>query len=265
MSWLRLIGRVVGLFAVTLWAFVVLDLGLPFRRRPESRARLQDGVFRRWSRGVLWILGVRLTLDGPPIGNANPPRFLVSNHLSYIDIPVLASQLPCAFVAKAEIARWPVAGHACRLVDTLFIDRSRKRDLTRVLAEVHRLLAAGRTVTLFPEGTSGSGDALLPFRSSLLDLPAEAHVPVSHAAIHYTAPPGWPVARQSVCWWGNAPLLPHACTLLRLPWIDARVRFSPAPLHDDDRKRLSQALAEAISRDYEILRSARERPAGAVG
>ena len=120
-------------------------------------------------------------------------------------------------------------------------------------------------MTLFPEGTSGSGDGVLPFRSSLLDLPAESGVPVAYATIHYQAPPGWPAARQSVCWWGNAPLLPHALTLLRLPWIEARVSFSPTALHEPDRKRLTQALEEAINLEYERLRTSRGSLAGAAG
>lgn len=250
LSWLRLTWRLLAAGFVTFLAFLALTFGLPFRREPRARARYQDRVFQRWSVALLRVLGVRLAWDQPPPEGAH---FLVSNHLGYLDIPVLASRIPCSFVAKSEIGSWPIAGPLCRSVDTLFIDRSRKRDLPRVLSEVRRLLDAGRTVAVFPEGTSGSGDGLLPFRSSLLDLPASLGVPVLHAALHYRAPPGWPEARHSVCWWGNAPLLPHLRTLLRLPWVEAHVRFAAAPLAESDRKRLSEGLAAAIARDLEIL------------
>lgn len=258
-TWLRLAWRLCALSSLTFLAFLALTFGLPWRREPRARARFQDGVFRWWSRRALRSLGVRLRWDQEPPQGA---YFLVANHLSYLDIPVLASRVPCSFVAKAEIAGWPIAGHLCRSVDTLFIDRSRKRDLPRVLAEVRRLLDAGRSVAVFPEGTSGSGDALMPFRSSLLDLPASLDVPVLHATLHYRAPPGWPVARESIHWWGAAPLLPHAVALLQLPWIEAQVLLSPEPLRDADRRRLSERLETAISQDFALLRRLVESPPG---
>jgi hypothetical protein len=102
----------------------------------------------------------------------------------------------------------------------------------------------------------------LPFRSSLLDLAANLDVPVLHATLYYRAPPGWPEARESICWWGNAPLLPHATTLLQLPWIEAHVMLSPEPFRDVDRKRLAERLAAAISRDLALLRTLGESSAG---
>ena len=118
MSWLRLAWRLAALGSLTFWAFLCLTFRLPFHREPRVRARFQDRVFQRWSIRALRVLGVRLDWDHQP-----PPGayFLVANHQSYLDIPLIASRVPCSFVAKAEIADWPIAGHLCRSVDTLFI------------------------------------------------------------------------------------------------------------------------------------------------
>jgi 1-acyl-sn-glycerol-3-phosphate acyltransferase len=254
----RLAGRGPALVAITGLAALRLVFGLPrMGGDPRRRARLQESVFERWARRVLPILGVRVFWSGEtPTGRV----FLVANHVSYLDIPVLASRVPCSFVAKAEIAGWPIAGTICRAVDTLFIDRSRKRDLPRVLGEVRRLLDVERAVTLFPEGTTGSGDGLLPFRSSLLDLPASLEGSVAYAVLHYRAPPGWPPSRESIAWWGKAPLLPHALRLLQLPWIEVHVRVAEQAVVERDRKHLTEALESSMARELAVLEGSGSNP-----
>jgi 1-acyl-sn-glycerol-3-phosphate acyltransferase len=250
LGWLRLLWR--------LPAFVVLSLGcsMPLLAAgwfvpAEIHVRWQDRVFRFWARLTLRILGVRLRWEGEP---PRPPFFVVSNHLSYLDLPVLARGLPCVFVAKAEIDTWPIIAAASRSVGTLFIDRSRKLDVARVIEEVRRVLASGRGVVVFPEGTSGSGDEILPFRSSLLELPATLAMPVYHATIHYRTPAGEPPARDVVCWWGGTHLGPHLMRFLRLPRVEAWVRLGDEPFLHADRKALAEALRNAVVRNLEQLR-----------
>lgn len=93
---------------------------------------------------------------------------MLSNHVSWLDIIVLGSLRPLSFVAKSEIAGWPVVGTLARLQRTVFIDRARRADTAAVNAAVARRLAGGDLIVLFAEGTTGDGTRLLPFRSSLV-------------------------------------------------------------------------------------------------
>jgi 1-acyl-sn-glycerol-3-phosphate acyltransferase len=202
---------------------------------PRLRRRLREGLFAATSGALLALLRAEVRVSGAP---PSPPFLLATNHLSYVDVLVLASRLPVRFVAKAEVRRWPLLGPICRGFGTIFIDRSDRRDIPRVLAEIERALDRGEGVIVFPEGTSSSGESLLPFRSPLLALPARRGLPVHAAALRYDPP--------SVAWWGSAALLPHLLDLFRLERIEASVDFAPGPVVEGDRKRLAERLRETV-------------------
>jgi len=234
---------VVGLLCIAAWFAVHFGL-LLFAFAPHARGRWQGRIFHWWSAALMPVLGVRVDWRGP----APPaPFLLVSNHVSYLDIMVLGSRLPATFIAKAEVARWPVVGHLCKMVDTIFVDRARKGDLPRVLEQARRELDRGRGIVFFPEGTTSSGEGLLPFRASLLDLPASLGQPVWAAAIRYATLDGDPPARDVVCWWGEAPFTPHLWKLLGLHGIRATVRVASEPIAGTDRKELAALLQQAVA------------------
>lgn len=222
------------------WAAIASLVLTPW---PRLKVRQQGRAFRFWCRSLCRVFGIRVRATGVP---PRPPFFLVANHLSYADILVLGTELPCVFVAKAEIDRWPLFGALCRSVNTIFIDRQAKRELPRVLATIETTLAAGQGVVIFPEGTSSAGHEVLPFRSSLLDLPARLGYAVHWAAITYRVPAGETPAHLSVGWWGEMPLVPHLREFLALPWIEAPIAFGEEPLADEDRKRLAERLRSAV-------------------
>lgn len=199
---------------------------------------------------MLWTFNVDLEVRGTPPQHG---AFLVANHLSYVDIPVIARFLPPRFVAKAEIRGWPLIGWCCRAVETIFIDRSSRRDTVRVGAQMREGIERGDNIVLFPEGTSGPGHGLLPFKPSLLAPAASAELPVHYAAIRYETSPPDPPAFLSVSWWGDMPFGPHAHGLLALRRIRAVIHFAEDPVSDCDRKELARKLREGIDSLFEPM------------
>lgn len=208
--------------------------------------RSHHALVRVWARGAAAILGIRVEVTGAP---PSPPFFLVANHVSYLDIIVLFTQLDGLFLAKSEIARWPVIGLLARSTGTLFVDRTRKSDLKRVIREIGDRLTRGFGLVVFPEGTSTDGSAVAPFKASVFEVPASVGHPVSYASVSYVTPAGAPPARLAVCWWGDMPFLGHFLELLTLPPFRALVSFGAKPIVAPDRKALateSQRAVEAL-------------------
>jgi 1-acyl-sn-glycerol-3-phosphate acyltransferase len=135
----------------------------------------------RWSHRLLSILGLRLEL----VGELAPGALLVSNHVSWIDIFAINAARPSAFVAKSEIAGWPLAGWLCRKTDTIFIERGSHRHAQHVAHDMARRLAAGESIAFFPEGTTTEGDTLLPFHAALFQPAITAGATVQPLLIRY--------------------------------------------------------------------------------
>ena len=211
-------------------------------------ARWRMSIFRLWSRCQLLALGVRVEVEGTP---PKAPFFLVSNHLSYIDIPVIGRYAGAIFIAKAEISRWPLVGFLCRSINTIFVDRGVRRDLPRVMQEIDSEMKNGMGVVLFAEGTSSKGATVLPFRPSLLEVAARSDIPVSYASLSYRTEGDDPPAHTAVCWWGGVPFSPHALECAGLGRIHAKVVFGDVRIHDTNRKRLANKLRAEILAIFE--------------
>ena len=202
---------------------------------------------RQWGRWAVLCLAIRVRTSGRPPEGA---YLMVSNHLGYVDIPVIASQTGCRLVSKAEVRHWPVVGPLARLAGTVFVDRARRKDVLRVGGEMGAAVAEGCGVVFFPEGTSTRGTRVDPFRSSLLQPAAEAQLPVHFATLRYATPEGAQPAEMSVAWWGDMELAPHLVDLLRLPHIEAHLIFGERPLVGSDRKLLAEQLHAAVSAPF---------------
>lgn len=137
-----------------------------------------------WLRRGAAILGVRALARGRP---ADRPALMVANHISWLDILVIATHSECGYVAKAEVSGWPLLGWLAQVGGTEFIARGSHKDLKRVLARLVRRLNDGESLSLFPEGTSTRSALPQRFRSRLLQAAVEAKVPVQPIAIHYGA------------------------------------------------------------------------------
>jgi 1-acyl-sn-glycerol-3-phosphate acyltransferase len=182
--------------------------------------------------------------------HGNPPArgLVVANHLSYLDVVVLSAALPCSFVAKSEIARWPVFGRAARAGGTIFLIRSNRADAIVVAAEIKRRLALPVAVLLFPEGMSTDGSRVLRFHSRLIDPAVAARAPVTGAAVRYCARG---VEERELCWFGDVAFLPHLWKTLGRTGVQAELRFG-APRNYADRR----AAASETHREIVAMRNA---------
>ncbi len=232
-----------ALFLLALFV-LVLPLALGARllaavasERPALRAAAT--VQRLWARGMLAVLGIELERAGElPAGAC----LVVANHLSYLDVPVLAALFPGRFVAKSEIAGWPVLGRLTALVGTIFVEQKRRRDVVRVEREMTRTLAAGVPVLLFPEGHSTRGVGVDRLHSSLLECAQAQRIPCLAVTLGYETPrdPWAPAA--TVCWWGGMGFWRHVRGLLGLRGVRARVQVARAARLARDRKELAALL-----------------------
>ena len=238
------------------WAFVRLRMPL---------ARSFPNWYHRW---VCRLLGVRIHVEGPNISDT--PALLVSNHSSWLDIPVLSAVAPVSFIAKKEVSGWPFVGSLARLQRSVFVDRQRRTAVGRTTNEISERLAAGDHVVLFAEGTSSDGNRVLPFKSSLFaaaemaapvaDGPATPgeEVVVQTLAIAYVRLHGLPIGRAGrpkIAWYGDMEMAGHAWDLLGSGPIDVHIRFGPAmPINAySGRKALARETEAAVRADVTAL------------
>ncbi len=192
-------------------------------------------------RGILASVGVRFTVEGQP-----PARGLVvANHLSYLDIAIFAAIMPCCFVSKREVNRWPFFGKAARVGGTLFLDRSSLASANTVAALISERLAYSIPVLLFPEGTSTDGSQVLRFHSRLIHPATEVGAPITAAAIRYV--PGGNTQERELCWFGDAGFLPHLWKVLGVSGFSAHVRFGRPRIYSDRRTAAEETRAEIIA------------------
>lgn len=210
--------------------------------RPIRRACL-----KLWGAGSLKIVGAKLVVRGKAPA---PPFFLVSNHLSYVDIMVLAQQTGTSFVARADMADWPVMGWMMKKCHMLFIKREDLRDTRRVIGMIESIYAKGDAFTVFAEGRCGRGKRVHDFRPSLFQAPAQNGFPVHCAALSYETPPGEPAAGDSVVWWRWEPVGDHLRRMLSLPGYTATISYADEPILSGDRKVLAREAHAAITSLY---------------
>jgi len=244
---LRAVVRLVVYLAFTLALIPVQAAAL----RLGSRLVERLPVF--YHRQCCRILGIKVELSGTP-STARPTLF-ICNHTSYIDITVLSSAMPISFVAKAEVAGWPLFGLLAKLQRTVFVDRKRGSTMEQRDGIAARL-AAGDNLMLFPEGTSDDGNRILPFRSALLSVAeaaaAERPLAIQPVSIAYTSvngvPLGWGL-RPLVAWYGGMELGGHLWRFSRLGQVEVVVQFHEEIRMGDfpSRKELTRHCSEAVA------------------
>ena len=219
----------------------------PAGARAIYRARRQQQACRKFCR----ILGIRVRVVGsePEEGAV----VVVANHLGLADPWILASVLPVAFAAKAEMASWPVMGWVCRTVGIVFVQRDRRMAASQFVDDIRRAMRAGVRVLVFPEGTTGDGRSIREFKTAgfaaVADMEDGVVLPVYHNAVRINGEDASAEARAVMGWPAGTPMLESAFGWLRLKSIEVEVRLGEGiPCAGRDRKQLAALSAESVRR-----------------
>lgn len=213
--------------------------------------RWRSWWLRLWGRGTYHIMGIKLTITGTP---PKPPCYLVSNHLSYLDVIILCEQTGFGVVARGDMQHWPIFGWICKSLYILFVDRKKKKDAARVNKQIAHTLAIGDGIVVFAESRISPGRTVDPFKSALIQPALECGHPVHYVTLSYTCFSDTPTASQVVGWWRPEPLSYHMCRLLRQPGVNATVHYGDAPITGTNRKEVAEAAGQAVLAQFVPLR-----------
>jgi 1-acyl-sn-glycerol-3-phosphate acyltransferase len=225
--------------------FIILGTTFSYLAVPVNRKSLLSRArwLQRWSRRTLGLLGMEVEVKGKPPADG----VIASNHLSYLDILVMSSVHPQIFLAKKEVAGWPLFGAFARWAGTEFIDRGRRSDVTAKATGFHRIVGSGLLLTLFLEGTTSDGSTVLPFRTALLEPAIQGGWSVTPCAVHYDAVGADPA--KFICYHGNMTLVPHFLGMIgRVVKAKATLRYGCADRSLTDRKQMAARLHEEVLR-----------------
>jgi 1-acyl-sn-glycerol-3-phosphate acyltransferase len=231
-SRLRAYRRIAGLLLLFLACLPLHLLAKAFGPSPWPR---------RFLKGVVWISGVDMRCVG---NSASRGTLLLANHVSWLDIPILAGATGCAFVSKAEVRNQALLGWLADQNQTIYIDRTDRRSLHGQVAALAEGLKRAKPLALFPEGTVGDGGTLLPFKPSLLSAvaPPPEGVLIRPVALDYGR------IAPLIGWGTGEPGLRNFFRVLgrkgRFPVIVHLLRAIPP---DADRKVLARAAHDAIA------------------
>jgi lyso-ornithine lipid O-acyltransferase len=254
-------SRIVAYLTVTVAAMPV-QLVLIALKHPAVR-RFPVAYHRLCCR----ILGITLRFEGAP--SSDRPLLFVANHSSYLDIEILGAAVEGCFVAKAEVAGWPLFGWLAKLQRTVFVERADRAGAARQRDEIRRRLEAGDNLILFPEGTSGDGIHLLPFKTALFSAADGEAVQVQPISVAYQLLDGIPLGRfyrPFFAWYGDMAMAPHLWKFLGMGQLTVVIQFH-APVRPADfgsRKLLAEHCRAAIAEGLAVSLAGRSRETAAA-
>jgi 1-acyl-sn-glycerol-3-phosphate acyltransferase len=253
---LRLLWRVPVMLVLLFLGLAIIGAVFPF-----IGFRRRDRIIASWSRTLLRTCGVTLEtspstqsvrIDHFPAVDPTSPRasgtLLVCNHISWLDIFVVLALKPARFVAKIEIAGWPLIGRLVRGAGTLFIERGRRHAVHQLNERIEFTLNAGQTVAIFPEGTTSDGRRLLPFHANLIEPAVRTGAAVIPIGLRYVKPDG--SVHEAVDFTGDTSLVSSMLRIFGSSTVMVQV-IELAPVHGSTRHAMAAAaraaLAEALA------------------
>ena len=202
---------------------------------------------------LLWLLSIKVEIVHESTRSRNGNLF-ISNHLSYLDIPILGSNFPLRFVAKSEVKSWPLFGFLAKKSRSIFIKRN-KTDSFNQKNKILDVLTSGEKVFIFPEGTTSDGNRVLEFKSSSFSSVESQNFTIQPIVIVYSDLNGIPInrwLRPMIAWYGDMDLMPHLFKLVGLMSIKAKLIYlEPVNTQNfENRKDLSNHLENRIRKVY---------------
>ena len=202
---------------------------------------------------LIWLLSVQIEFEGE-INKSNNCNLYISNHISYLDIPILGSNYPLRFVAKSEVEVWPLFGFLAKLARTIFISRNRFDSLNQK-SKIFKSLSSDEKVFIFPEGTTSDGNRVLDFKSSSFSALEGKNLIIQPIVILYSELNGIPInrwLRPVIAWYGDMDLKPHLSALVNLRSIRARLIYLDKvnAKNFSSRKNLCKHLENKIKKVY---------------
>ena len=247
--------RAVAILLVFLLATLLL---IPWQETAvRFRLKRRKTFPNRYHRFLCRLFGIRVFVLGRPVQSCGV--LMVANHSSYFDILVFSAAARVSFVAKQEVARWPLFGTLARLQGTVFIERAKRSQTVEARNLIRKRLIEGDALVLFPEGTSDDGNHVLPFKSALLgaaelELGKDAqgrarHVAIQPVSVAYVGLHGLPLSRDMrplIAWYGDMDLLSHLWEALKAGPLDAVIEFHDPLSMDEEKSRKAVAAAAEV-------------------
>lgn len=223
-------------------------------KEPLKRKRALIENISKWTGRALTLLGFSITVKGKEHIPVDGKALIVCNHMSYLDVFILAATYPSVFVTSYEVRDAFFLGYMCKLGATLFIDRRSRHGLTKEIQEISSTINEGLPVVFFPEGTSSNGDDLLPFKTSFMALAKAAEVPVTPVCLKYETIDNEVITdknRDRIYYYGDVPFFPQFPLLPFLKEVSVTLTYLPQLSSTDyDRKELATKARDIISECY---------------
>ena len=191
---------------------------LTMRIFPLWTKRILNHCVGFFSKLILFIMGIQVQIDGAQNKEDQKNYFVVSNHLSYLDILVISSFLPSCYVTSMEMKAMPLLGQITTLAGCVFVERRNKKNIQGEIKEIEEALVAGLNVVVFPEATSTNGETVIPFKRSLFQAVVNAKVELLPLTIEYKKLNGAEINlknKDNLFWYGDMDFLPHFFNLCK--------------------------------------------------
>jgi 1-acyl-sn-glycerol-3-phosphate acyltransferase len=176
---------------------------------------------------LLQVLGVRVVRDPYRSPDSCAPTLYLANHVSYLDILVIAAQWRTGFLAKSEVGTWPLVGYLARACGTIFVKRNSLLSRAMCIEKILARLEAGGSMLVFPEGTTsveGPRKKWRPFFSGAVSAARWAGADLKLLYLDYEGV-------SEIAWLGDDALLPNLWKILGRESTRVRLREREVPSH----------------------------------
>ncbi len=225
MQTLKALCKAASLLVYALW---ILFVALTKYQKVDAAEKGRMAIY--YNRRILKLAGLNLKTDGNVpksvaecgLTATSPGMVLVSNHISFLDIFCLDGTTGCRFVAKSEIANWPIFGGIARAIGTLFINRASHRAILQINEDIKNSLERKEVVGLFAEGTTTFGNSLLPIKSNFFGPAVELGATIQPAVLVYRSNG---VPTEQVAFSGEITLMKCLWNVVNTPNAEATLHF----------------------------------------